>query len=413
MNDEKAGDYFEKIESHKVSLWKGKSIPRGRLDIELTERCNNNCIHCYINLPADDQEAKARELSTNQLKDILEEAASLGYISVRFTGGEPLLREDFEELYIFARKLGLRVLIFTNATLISLHLADLFAHIPPLEKMGITVYGMKKKSYEAVTRNPGSYESAWRGINLLLEKQIPFFAKGAILPPTKDELDEFEAWASTIPWMYGCPSYSIAFDLRGRRDSEKKNRLIKGLRSSSKEALAVLTRRPEEYLKGRREFCSTFMKPEGDVIFSCGSALGSVCVDAYGYLLPCMSLKCPDLVYDLKNGSLKDALTDFFPHIREIKASNPEYLARCARCFLKGLCEQCPAKSWMEHGTLDTPVEHLCEVAHEQARYLGLIEDGENAWEVKDWKERIRNLPKTEAERQSVVGKTNHVKPGR
>ncbi len=386
-------------------MWKGKSVPPGRLDIELTERCNNNCIHCYINLPADDHEAKARELSTNQLKDILEEAASLSYMSVRFTGGEPLLREDFEELYIFARKLGLRVIIFTNATLITPHLADLLAHIPPLQKMGVTVYGMKKKSYEAVTRTPGSYEAAWRGINLLLEKQIPFFVKSAILPPSRDELDEFEAWASTIPWIYWGPSYSFAFDLRGRRDSETKNRLIKGLRLSSKEALAVLTKRPEEYLKSSREFCSKFMKSGGDVLFTCGSALDSVCVDAYGYLLPCMLLKCPDLVYDLKNGSLEDALTNFFPQVRKIKASNPEYLARCARCFLKGLCVQCPAKSWMEHGTLDTPVEYLCEVAHEQARYLGLIEDGENAWEVKDWKERIRNLPETEAERQSVAGK--------
>jgi radical SAM protein with 4Fe4S-binding SPASM domain len=413
MNDEKAGDYFEKIESYKASLWKGGSTPRGRLDIELTERCNNNCIHCYINLPADDHEAKARELSTNQLKDILKEAASLSYMSVRFTGGEPLLREDFEELYIFARKLGLKVLIFTNATLISPHLADLLAHIPPLEKMEITVYGMKKKSYEAVTRTPGSYEAAWRGINLLLEKQIPFFVKGTILPPSRGELDEFEAWASTVPWIYWGPSFPITLDLRGRRDSERKNRLIKGLRLPSKEILAFLIRRPEEYLKSRREFCSKFMKPGGDVLFTCGSAISSVCVDAYGYLLPCMLLKCPDVVYDLKNGSLKDALTNFLPQIRKIKASNPEYLARCARCFLKGLCEQCPAKSWIEHGTLDTPVEYLCEIAHEQARYLGLIEDGENAWEVKDWKERVRNLPKTEAERQSIVGKKNHVKPGR
>ncbi|MEI8183897.1 MAG: hypothetical protein WCG29_14460, partial [Desulfomonile sp.] len=43
------------------------------------------------------------------------------------------------------------------------------------------------------------------------------------------------------------------------------------------------------------------------------------------------------------------ALEQSFPKLREIKASNPEYLARCAQCFLKGLCEQCPAKSWMEH----------------------------------------------------------------
>jgi radical SAM protein with 4Fe4S-binding SPASM domain len=99
-----------------------------------------------------------------------------------------------------------------------------------------------------------------------------------------------------------------------------------------------------------------------------------------------MMLRHPVAVYDLRNGSLKDALTDFFPRLREMKAKNPDYLARCARCFLKGLCEQCPAKSRMEHGTLDTPVEYLCQVAHAQALDLGLLKEGETAWNVMDWR---------------------------
>lgn len=80
---------------------------------------------------------------------------------------------------------------------------------------------------------------------------------------------------------------------------------------------------------------------------------------------------------------LRYALTEYFPKFRELRATNIEYMNRCARCFLKGLCEQCPAKSWMEHGTLDTPVEYLCAVAHAQARYLGWLGEKENGWETK------------------------------
>jgi hypothetical protein len=94
-------------------------------------------------------------------------------------------------------------------------------------------------------------------------------------------------------------------------------------------------------------------------------------------------------LYDLKNGSLKDALENFFPKIRGIKAINSAYLSRCAKCFLKGFCAQCPAKSWSEHGSLDLPVEYLCGIAHTQARFLGLLVKNEKAWEVKEWKERI------------------------
>jgi sulfatase maturation enzyme AslB (radical SAM superfamily) len=72
-----------------------------------------------------------------------------------------------------------------------------------------------------------------------------------------------------------------------------------------------------------------------------------------------------------------------------MNASNPNFLARCARCLLKGLCEQCPAKSWMEHGTLDTPVGYLCRVAQAQALDLGLLKEGERSWEVEDWRERV------------------------
>ncbi len=387
-----SSSYVAKVNAAHHRLWKNRPPLLGRLDLELTERCNNNCIHCCINLPESDARAKKRELATAEIKDILTEAASLGALSVRFTGGEPLLREDFVDLYLFARRQGLKVLLFTNARLITPELAKLFTRIPPLEKIEVTVYGMRRESYEAVSRVRGSFEQFRRGVDLLLEAGISFVVKGALLPPNRGEMEEFEAWAMTLPAMDTPLNYSMFFDLRGRRDSPSKNRLIQRLRLPSEEGIALLRRRGRAYLQEMREFCGKFMGPPGELLFSCGAGHGA-CVDAYGKLQPCLTLRHPDLVYDLHKGSLKDAMENFFPRLREeTRATNPDYLARCARCFLKGLCEQCPAKSWAEHGTLDTPVDYFCRVAHVEARYLGLLREDECAWKVKNWKERIARI---------------------
>lgn len=384
--------YIAKIRFDDISARIGASSRLHTLDIELTERCNNNCIHCCINRAANDMGARNKEMSTAKIKSILNEAAALGCMTVNFTGGEPLLREDFQELYLFTRQQGMRVILMTNATLISSQVTDLFKRIPPLEPIEITVYGMQKSSYEAVSRSPGSCQAAFQGIHLLRENNIPFVLKSALLPSNISESDAFEEWALTTPWMKKPPPFAIFFDLRHRRDAPRKNRRIMQLRPTPENGLKFLTRDPAIYLKGMKCFCSSFMSPPGSTLFACGSGKGQACLDAYGNLQPCLLVRHPDAVYDMKKGSLKEALGSFFLKLRKTHSSNPEYLNRCARCFLKGLCEQCPGKSWIEHGVLDRPVEYLCQIAHAQARYLGLLEKDEKAWQIDDWQKRVQAL---------------------
>jgi MoaA/NifB/PqqE/SkfB family radical SAM enzyme len=422
--------YVKKLKPQEFRLWGGKDPLLGQLDIELTERCNNACVHCLINRPEHDEGARSREMDTDFVKALLRQAADLGCLMVRFTGGEPLLREDFPELYIYARRLGMRVILFTNGRLITEELADLLARMPPGRWVEVSVYGMHAASYDASAGAKGSFVEFRRGVERLRVRGIPFVVKGAILPANKDEWEEFEAWAAEFPSMDHLPGESMNFDLRARRDDPAKNERIHKLRLSPEETVRTLARDPR-YVPGMREFCAKFMGPPGDLLFRCGAGHGT-CVDAYGNAQMCMPLRHPDTVVDLRattksqqapvahsiaspqtaaqptniHGSanippdpsssgahslspLNYALTEFFPRLRETRATNPEYLRRCARCFLKGLCEQCPGKSWMEHGTLDTPVEYLCAVAHAQARYLGLLRDDENSWDVADGKARV------------------------
>ncbi len=373
------------------ALWRDKKPRLDRLDIELTERCNNACIHCYINLTAKDTQAARRELTTDQWNNILRQAAALGVLTIRITGGEPLLRDDFSEIYLYARHLGIQVIIFTNARLITPELADLFARVPPRKKIEISVYGMHPWSYDEVTCTKGAFIEFRRGVELLEERKIPYVVKSVLLPPNRGEITEFENWAASIPWMDKYSTYATLFELRTRRDSPVKNRLIRNLRISPEECIALISRNARTYRNEMSQFSVKFLGPQGDRIFACGAGERG-CVDAYGMYQMCILLRHPDTVYNLKRGTLFEGLTEMFPRLRELRTTNLIYLERCARCFLKGLCEQCPGRSWEENGTLDTPVEYLCQVAHAQARFLGLIGDYELGWEVADWRERVRRL---------------------
>jgi len=388
--------YLKKMSVDRFGIWKNKKPVLSHLDLELTERCNNDCIHCYINLPADDSQAKKRELSGERIKGILAQAADLGCLSVRFTGGEPLLKEEFEDIYVFSRKQGLRVNLFTNATLLSPSLVRLFTKIPPLEKIEVTLYGMSRPAYESVTRNPGSFDAAQKGIQLLLDNKIPVEVKSVYLPQNRKEVKRFEKWAASVTGAEREPAVTLLLDLRCRRDSETMNERIRKLRISPEEALEFLTRNGKAYREENREFLSRFAKIPGDILFPCQPGVDSGCVDAYGRYQLCMQLRHPDTVYDLNDRSLQEAVLDFSPKVRSMKAVNPEYLTRCARCFLYGFCEQCPAESWMEHGTLDTPVEYFCRITHLQAKWLGLLRDSEMTWEVEDWKERVERFTQNE-----------------
>ena len=109
------------IEIQDLPLWE-KMKARNDLfsfDLEITARCNNECRHCYINLPAGDKAAIANEITLAEIDKIANEAVSLGAFWCLITGGEPLLRRDFQEIFLSLKKKGLLVSVFTNATLIT------------------------------------------------------------------------------------------------------------------------------------------------------------------------------------------------------------------------------------------------------------------------------------------------------
>jgi MoaA/NifB/PqqE/SkfB family radical SAM enzyme len=172
------------------NLWQKKREKNALFSftLELTARCNNNCRHCYINLPEDDRQAQARELSLEEIKSIVNQAVNLGAVWCLITGGEPLLRQDFEEIYLYLKRQGLLVSVFTNATTITQKHIELFKNYPPRD-LEVTVYGITSQTYSAVTRKPELFSAFMRGLNLLLDSNIPVNLKTVTI---KANFEEFK-----------------------------------------------------------------------------------------------------------------------------------------------------------------------------------------------------------------------------
>ena len=84
--------------------------------LEITYRCNEKCIHCYVVEP--DNLDLSRELNTQEYIKILDELYDLNCLHIVFTGGDPFVRTDFIEIYNYARSKNFAVDIFTNAQIL-------------------------------------------------------------------------------------------------------------------------------------------------------------------------------------------------------------------------------------------------------------------------------------------------------
>ncbi len=355
------------------SLWEKMKTNRNvvSFDLEITARCNYNCRHCCINLPARDAHAKSKELKFSRIKDIVDQAARLGALWCLITGGEPLLRRDFFDIYLYIKKKGLLVSVFTNAALITEEHIDIFKKYPPRD-IEVTVYGVTKETYERVTRIAGSYEAFMKGLALLLKNGIKVRFKAMALRSNIHELPEIAKFCRerTKDYFRFDPFLHLRFDRDPKRNDE-----IKSERLSPEEIVRIEKADPARY-SALEKGCGKLIVPEfehykGDHLFHCGVGNGSFDISYDGYFRLCSSLWHRDCIYDLKKGKLEDAWKNFVPKVRGIRSKNEEFLKKCRKCPIINLCIWCPAHSHLETGELDKPVEYFCEVAHARAEALG------------------------------------------
>ena len=357
------------IEIQDFSLWDKMVRKRAlfQFDLELSARCNNNCRHCYINLPANDKTARSKELSLAEIAAIADQAVEMSAIWCVLTGGEPLLRDDFSDIYMMLKRKGLLVSVFTNATLVRPEHIALFKKYPPRD-IEVTIYGASKESYERVTRRPGSYAAFVRGLDALFEAGVRVRLKAMAL---RSNLDDMEAIA-TFGRLHTKDFYRFDPVLHMRFDgNQERNEEIMGERLTPEEIVA-LERADEKRFGSLEKNYDTLIHQDFthrgcDHLFHCGAGKNSFNIGYDGTFRLCSSLWAPGTTVNLRETSLSEAWETLIPIVRDLRSQDAGYLNTCCRCAIVNLCLHCPAHAHLETGAMDGATPYFCEVAHARA----------------------------------------------
>lgn len=147
-------------------------MPRLPLEgsVDLTYRCNNACRHCWLRLPETAPEGRS-ELSLDELRRVADEARVMGCRRWAISGGEPMLRPDFVDIFDYLTRNSVSYSLNTNGTLITPAIARLLVR---KGNIMVALYGATAEVHDHITRNPGSFEAAMRGFAYLKEAGSSF-----------------------------------------------------------------------------------------------------------------------------------------------------------------------------------------------------------------------------------------------
>jgi MoaA/NifB/PqqE/SkfB family radical SAM enzyme len=261
---------------------------------EITCRCNLHCVMCYTDC-FNRSDAIRQELSTAEILRIMDELAEAGTLELCLTGGEPLARHDFFQLYEHAVRSGFLVTVFSNGTLITETHADRFAALRP-HRIEISLHGITRETFERITMGQGSYDRCLQAIRFLLDRQIPLVLKSTAMTLNLSEILAIKRYVESL----GTVKYKLGEEMRPELDGDAGPFQY----ALSEPDLADLNQRDPDLW---REACrQDALEP-----LPCRSGMHRFHIDAYGQLQLCSGNRLQG--YDLRKGSFRTGFYEALP----------------------------------------------------------------------------------------------------
>lgn len=346
-------------------------------NFELTARCNFNCPMCYVHQTSEQiAQSGRKELTAQQWLDIAKAAKDKGMIFALLTGGEPLVRKDFFEIYRGLKEMGLMISINTNGSMLTGEILEKFLADPPF-RFNISLYGGSNETYEKMCGLP-MYDRVKENIRALRKAGVDVSLNLSITPYNYQDLEliyrdavELDVNVKASSYMYppvringetyGCGNRLTATE--AARCSVRWDEI-----RFTEEEFALRAENMQKSVDDLREGCPV----EADEGVRCRAGSTSFWMTWDGKMLPCGMMTTP-VVYPLETG--------FEAAWEQIRGATAKIRtpSACTVCEHRDICGVCAAVCYTETGRFDGVPEYVCEKTREQLRITGEVSEERKA----------------------------------
>jgi radical SAM protein with 4Fe4S-binding SPASM domain len=315
------------------------------VQLDLTYRCNERCIHCYLD--HDDH----GEMTTAEIKDLLDQMADAGVFYLTISGGEILMRRDFFEILEHARARTFCVSLKTNGVLIRKKEAERLRELG-VQSVQISIYSHRPEAHDAITKMPGSFRQSIEAVRLLRKQGLHVTLANVLMVQNAQDYPGVRALAAELGAQCTLdPTITPMMD--GDRSILKLNVDQAALQGVFRDGALV---------GNVEEFCAPPRSVDEEALdmLPCSAGHTACYVSPYGDVYPCVQFPLPS--GNVRSIKFVDIWRDS-PQLKEVRSITLRDMPSCSQCTHGATCTRCPGLAYME-GNMRGPSSQDCEKSY-------------------------------------------------
>jgi radical SAM protein with 4Fe4S-binding SPASM domain len=305
------------------------------LHIEITSKCNERCVHCYI-----PHENKISYIEPDLFYNLLDQCKDLKLLHLTLSGGEPMLHKNFCDFMRKCREYDFSVNVLSNLTLLDDEIINEMK-MNALLGVQVSLYSMDANIHDEITQMKGSFEKTKNAILKLVENDIPLQISCPILKQNKDCYNDVIKWAVKLKIHVGDD-----YGLIGRYDHTTQNLNYRLSINEIKEVIDNKVASDSKFLE-QIEIEAEKKKNMTSNDFVCSICHSSICIIDNGNVYPCAGWQ-DYIVGNIKETSLKD-IWDNSEKVQYLRGLRKKDFPKCIQCVDKEFCTMCMVRNANEN----------------------------------------------------------------